>query len=267
MASLLDKYGLREVMNCAFYALDAAEQDAYLAYYFDSLKVSSIEESAEETEHRGGIGNALLITWDHSKSITLNIEDALMSPLSFGLMHTSSNDLEYTTTATTTLPVSLMYVATTNQTAITSVTDPFTNKDITIEEVYTVDDTSESTASSAIDGVNQYRKVNQVSSGAWTFDAGKRYLIKGTASGASTQTFTVSADKFPGTYHVVGDTLIRNAATGNDEYYRIEIFKAKVNVENTITLEAGGDASTFSFNLKALKDKNNNLIRFTKYSF
>ena len=54
--------------------------------YFDTLKVSSLEQTAEETSARGGIGNPNLITWDFGKEITVSLEDALYAPASQSLM-------------------------------------------------------------------------------------------------------------------------------------------------------------------------------------
>lgn len=55
---------------------------------------------------------------------------------------------------------------------------------------------------------------------------------------------TISPDTFPGTYRVVGDTLIRSADTGRDEPFQFIIEKAKVQSNVTITLQAEGDPST-----------------------
>ena len=54
--------------------------------YLDTLKVSTIEQTAENAEARGGKGNAKLIVWDFGKEITVNIEDALFSPISISLL-------------------------------------------------------------------------------------------------------------------------------------------------------------------------------------
>lgn len=44
-----------------------------------TLKVSTIETTAENADATGGWGNAKLITWDYGKEITITLEDALMS--------------------------------------------------------------------------------------------------------------------------------------------------------------------------------------------
>lgn len=54
--------------------------------YFDTLKVSSMEQAAEETSARGGLGNAEQIIWDYGKEVTVTLQDALLSPASYNLL-------------------------------------------------------------------------------------------------------------------------------------------------------------------------------------
>jgi hypothetical protein len=75
----------------------------------------------------------------------------------------------------------------------------------------------------------------------------------------------VSANSFPGTYYVVGDTFARSEASGNDEMFQFIIPKAKVTSENTITLEAEGDPSVFNMNLKVLRPADGVMMRLVKY--
>lgn len=46
---------------------------------FDTLKTSGLEFTGETTEARGGKGNAVLMSWDHSREATVSLEDALLS--------------------------------------------------------------------------------------------------------------------------------------------------------------------------------------------
>ena len=64
--------------------------------YFDTLKVSSLEQTAEDTSARGGIGNPNLITWDFGKEITVSLEDALYTPASQSLLWGGKFGLEKT---------------------------------------------------------------------------------------------------------------------------------------------------------------------------
>lgn len=54
--------------------------------YLDTLKVSTLEQTADQTSARGGKGNPELITWDFGKEISLSLEDALYTPASQSLM-------------------------------------------------------------------------------------------------------------------------------------------------------------------------------------
>jgi hypothetical protein len=57
---------------------------------FTTLKTSGLEFTGETTEARGGKGNAVLMSWDHSREATLTLEDALLSAKSLATM--LSND-------------------------------------------------------------------------------------------------------------------------------------------------------------------------------
>ena len=77
---------------------------------------------------------------------------------------------------------------------------------------------------------------------------------------------TISPDTFPGTYKIVGDTLMRSEKTGRDEPFQFIINKAKVQSEVTFTLQAEGDPSTFSMTLNVLRD-GNEMMKLVRYNF
>ena len=64
MASILDRYGIKEVADVTFYKIQSDGSIGAPVLYLDTLKVSTIEESASSTDATGGKGNAKLITWD-----------------------------------------------------------------------------------------------------------------------------------------------------------------------------------------------------------
>lgn len=55
-------------------------------FIFDTLKVSNIEVSSEETSATGGKGNPELISWSYGKEITFTMEDAVFSLATLDLM-------------------------------------------------------------------------------------------------------------------------------------------------------------------------------------
>jgi len=81
--NIFDKYGIKEVANVYFEALDddkaAGVYAGDIVLYLDTLKVSTIETTAENVAAQGGWGNPKLIQWDYGKEINLTLEDALIS--------------------------------------------------------------------------------------------------------------------------------------------------------------------------------------------
>lgn len=49
-----DRGGLKEVSNVSIYELDANDNPTNIVMYLDSLKVSTIEQTGETTDARGG---------------------------------------------------------------------------------------------------------------------------------------------------------------------------------------------------------------------
>lgn len=79
-------------------------------------------------------------------------------------------------------------------------------------------------------------------------------------------TIEISPETFPGTYYCTGDTYARREDNGEDEFFQLIIPKAKVLSENTLTMEAEGDPSTFSMNLKVLRPASGPMMKLVKYS-
>lgn len=63
-ANILARYGIKEVADVTFYEIDNNGAPSNPVLYLDTLKVSTIEQTAEQTEARGGKGNPPLIIWD-----------------------------------------------------------------------------------------------------------------------------------------------------------------------------------------------------------
>ena len=88
--TLFEQYGIKEIADVTLYSIHRKEDgsgDVYYlpALYLDTLKVSTIEQSAENTWAQGGLGNSRLINWDFGKTINVTLEDALCTPASLGL--------------------------------------------------------------------------------------------------------------------------------------------------------------------------------------
>jgi hypothetical protein len=98
MALFDQQFGIKEVADVRFYNVNdifyesstgeikLASSDVKPVLEFTTLKTSSLEFTGETTEARGGKGNAVLMSWDHSREATLTLEDALLSAKSLATM-------------------------------------------------------------------------------------------------------------------------------------------------------------------------------------
>lgn len=79
------KYGVREICNVVFKAKGVQKVGNRIFYkdepvmYFDTLKTSSLEAASASVYAQGGRGNPRLIAWDGDRTLTFNMEDALIS--------------------------------------------------------------------------------------------------------------------------------------------------------------------------------------------
>lgn len=238
MASILDRYGIKEVADVTFYKIDANGDIGAPVLYLDTLKVSTAEQTAENTSARGGKGNPELITWDYGKEITVTLEDALFSAKSMAIMF-GSVDADGDAVIGTEASI----LKTVRKADVTNGKVDIHGETITIPtdaSYYTADGSSGT--STSYDYVTFALTVKDIS------------------------VINISAETFPGTYYVTGDTYARREADGLDEFFQFIIPKAKVQSEVTLTMEAEGDPSTFSMNLKVLRPANGPMMKLVKYN-
>lgn len=248
MANILDRYGIKEVADVSFFKLKTDGTRGDLVLYLDTLKVSTIEQTAENTSARGGKGNPEIISWDYGKEITVTLEDALFSAKSMAVMFGNGTPDSTTTSIHKTLRLTANSTGTTLSAIFGS--------QITIgNNTYTTP-----TSATIVDA----KTGEAVEISGCT--AGSQYILSWDATASEASTITITADSFPGTYYVVGDTYARSEDSGEDEFFQFIIPKAKVTAENTITLEAEGDPSVFNLNLRVLRPSDGEMMKLVKYS-
>lgn len=251
------KFGVKEVADVTLYDLTTGKPVLYL----DSLKISNLENNAEEANATGGRGNGKLLTWDFGRTASFKVQDALLDPKALAAL--TGNAL--VTGATTIMAKEL----------ITGVTGSTAGK-----TKFTVSNTPLTTAGTyfvykVVDGDNMDVEVStgvtltgsdvEVSSTDVAVGA-KAWVFYQYTSGATAMKFKISADKFPGYYKVVGDTVVRNESTGVDEPFQIVINKAKLMPGFNLTLEASGDPTVFDFNLECYRPSDSaDMITLIKY--
>ena len=295
--NIFDQYGIKEVANVYFEALESDPKAGVykndIVLYLDSLKVSTIETTAENTAAQGGWGNPKLVQWDYGKEINITLEDALMSLESLRFMlggaikkpaaqnsvivrhseevvctsggivplpkdHLTGKEL--TPKAAVGHPIRLINLTTGARTQI--VVESGTAKKMNGTTKITFKNPS------LIDAANNEQDTVEGDRIRIFWDE----ILEGAqAETESAVEVTISPDTFPGTYRVVGDTLIRSADTGKDEAFQFVINKAKVQSNVTITLQAEGDPSTFEMTLNVLRSTNEDgepeMMKLVRYGF
>lgn len=296
MASILDRYGIKEVADVTFYKINSDGTPGAPVLFLDTLKVSTIEQTAEQVDARGGKGNPKLITWDYGKEITLTLEDALFSPKSMSIMMGDGNvtqgaggyirktavarlgaaaegkiklvndyitaDVYDATEGSKRVKLYLGGEATApagevkinNQLAfsITGETSKLYDEDGTVlDEAFTESDLKSLWTTGLTVPTGRNLDGHKVMFTYW---------VK-----ATTKTIVVSGDTFPGTYYVQGDTYSRSDVDGRDQFFQFIVPKAKLTAEQTITLEAEGDPSTFNMNLTVLRPESGEMMKLVQY--
>ena len=247
MAGILDRYGIKEVADVTFYDIDGDGNRGAPVLFLDTLKVSTIEQTAEQAEARGGKGNSPLIIWDYGKEINVTLEDALFSAKSMAIMFGDGTVDNSGTTIVKTWSGEFSSVP-------TGKTFEYGGKDIHFSKLTDVKyyDAKGAEVASTNLGTGEGKSVASFMTATIpTKDLG---LIE------------ISASSFPGTYYVTGDTYARSETTGKDEFFQFIIQKAKVQSENTITLEAEGDPSVFNMSLRVLRPKDGKMMKLVKYN-
>lgn len=252
MANIFEQFGIKEVADVHFEALEdeGTTKAGDVVLFLDTLKVSTAETTAEQSEARGGKGNPSLIIWDFGREITVSLQDALMSMASQKLMNGAKliNDAEATVRI---------------------------NERITIGEGTSVTLKATPAEGTKVRYINFTKGTSGTSTGTFTtktftFEASEMakgdivQLFYDTKIASGAVTVVINASTFPGTYKVYGDTFIRNQ-NGKDFPYQFVINRAKVSSNTTLTLEAEGDPSVFDMDIRVLRDAQGNMISYTRY--
>lgn len=267
MASILDRYGIKEVADVTFYELDANGKPTRPVLYLDTLKVSTIEQTAEQAEARGGKGNPPLIIWDYGKEINVTLEDALFSAKSMAIMFGNGQVREYASSEATASDRKYImrteeFIAEATSATIASIgwkanyEGPNGKLHAKVNPKY-YDETGKvfNAESSTFDSTTQFS----------TFKKGDKYFCSYDLASVNAGVIEISAASFPGTYYVTGDTYARSEASGKDEFFQFIIPKAKMNAENTITLEVEGDPSVFNMSLRVMRPADGVMMKLVKY--
>ena len=230
--NIFDKYGIKEVANVYFEALEDA-----------LISLESLRFMLGGAIHRGS-SDKDQVTVRHTEEVVCGAKGVVPKPTDH------ITDAEYTIVASTAAPVRVINLTTGARTQLTSGTIDGTKIINFINEAMLGATTTGEGDNAVTTPVSVATKQGDRLRIFWT----ETYDSANDADKAVE--VTISPDTFPGTYRVVGDTFMRSQATGKDEAFQFVIGKAKVQSNVTITLEAEGDPSTFEMTLTVLRSDN-----------
>ena len=267
MASILDKYGIKEVADVVFYELDSKGAPSAPALYLDSLKVSTIEQSAETVDATGGKGNVKLLTWDTNKEIKLTLEDALFSAKSLGIMFGGTMvDNGANQEVLKTLPIKEVEEDGTYLKFSMKDANYWISKDLVTSFAYTGNSTEPLPVATPVFS-GQTANVDFVTFDLLDCTAEKTPRSASNGVISNGLTIDITSNFNANTYYITGDTYARNFQSGKDEFLQFIVPKGKVSAEDvSLTMEADGDPATFSMTVNCLKAEDGSMIKLIKYT-
>lgn len=294
--NIFERYGIKEVANVYFEALENANDGSGIKkgdiiLYLDTLKVSTVETTAENVSAQGGWGNPKLVTWDYGKDINVTLEDAVISWEEMRILmgatmnKGTAEKVKIRKNAQVEIAKEAEWVADTfkysgddeTEAGLTSKGKHNLPAEVPAQFRW-VDMTrglrgnQADFESNAPKADTDYATVDETT-GKYLDKDGNPVIFKvrifwideTTSESTNATELVISPDRYPGTYRVVGDSLIRSEKTGNDEAFQFVIEKAKMLSEVTLTMQAEGDPSTFNMTLNVLRDDDGNMMRLIKY--
>jgi|SRR5690606_17648563 len=246
----VNTYGLREVCDLTFFDLTTNKPFLYMDY----AMTSSNEHTAESVYAVGGKGAPRRLKFDGNRQSTLTISTQIIDFRIIALL--AGADVE--TGATNIF----------KREVLTAVDDEGDVK-ITLSETPVTDTVTVFPLSSdAISGEEETITVTGSDVTITTGVAGAQYVAYYQfQSDTTAEKISFKAKNFPKYCRIVGDTLIKNEATGINEPFQMVAHKASPQANFTLTMASEGDPTTLElvFDLFADRNADDEFISYVKY--
>lgn len=296
MAIILDKYAIKEVADVMFYELDSKGAPSAPVLYLDTLKTSTLSQSSEVVDARGGKGNVKILSWDTNKELTIEMEDAVYSAKSLGIMFGGDmkvyGDKQEVLKTLRFNPAQIMEASTANSSDKAYLTFDINGNKLYIAKTLVTAFSYQKNDSGTISEVSEPVPVDRASVNWATgkvqagepaadteqtvefitfdlLDCTSSPIARDTGNGVISGgvTIDIGAEFNSNTYYITGDTYARNVASGKDEFLQFIIPKGKVSAEDvSLTMEADGDPATFSMTVQCLKSESGSMVKLVKYN-
>lgn len=246
----VNTYGLREVADLTFFDLTTNKPFLYMDYALTSTN----EHSADTTYATGGKGNPRRLAFDGNRQSTLTISTQIIDFRIIALL--AGADVEKGA------------INVFKREVLTAVDDTGTVK-ITLSETPVAGTVTVFPLSSdAVAGEEEDITVTDSDVTITDGTAGAQYVAYYQfESDSNAEKISFKAKNFPKYCRIVGDTLIKNEATGVNEPFQMVANKAKPQANFTLTMASEGDPTTLEmvFDLFASQENDDEFISYIKY--
>ena len=246
----VNTYGLREVADLTFFDLTTNKPFLYMDYALTSTN----EHSADTTYATGGKGNPRRLAFDGNRQSTLTISTQIIDFRIIALL--AGADVEKGVTNVFKREV------------LTAVDDEGDVKITLSETPVTGTVTVFPISSDAVAGGEE--DITVAGSDVIITDGtvGTQYVAYYQfESDSNAEKISFKAKNFPKYCRIVGDTLIKNEATGENEPFQMVAHKAKPQANFTLTMASEGDPTTLEMNFDLFADASvdDEFISYVKY--
>lgn len=246
----VNTYGIREVADLTFYDLGTNKPFLYLPYALTNTN----EHTSQVTYARGGKGNPKRLAFDGSRDSTLKISTQLID---FRLISLLAGADVASGATNIFMREELEVVDNAGSKEVTLSQTPVANT-ITI---FPADEDAVEAQACTITVVGTTATIT--SPAMQTGDKVIAYYQY--QSAATAEKISFKTDSFPKTCKIIGDTLMKNETSGDNEPFQMIVYKAKPLANFTLNLASEGEPAKFEMTFELMADSNDNFIDYIKY--
>lgn len=250
----VNTYGVREVADLIFYDLKTNKPFLYIPYAL----TNSNEHKSQVTYARGGKYNPKRLAFDGERESTFKISTQLIdfriismlagADVSSGETNVFKREELVVVDNASNLEVTLSQTPIADSISVFAIAeDAETGKEFVNATDYTV---AGNVVTITKAGVNADDKVA---------------VYYQFTSAATAEKVSFTTDNFPVTCKIVGETIIKNEATGENEPFQMVVYKAKPLADFTLDMASEGEPAKFEMNFELLADTDNKFIDYIKY--